>query len=73
MLGETHPHGAQSAQAEKHIVGPTQSPISNTVSLRCCQVEVLAATAPNITSEWPPIYLVPDWIERSTPFSSALK
>src|SRR5215471_13482516 len=26
MLGETHPHGAQSAQAEKHVVRPDAEP-----------------------------------------------
>ena len=43
--------------------GPTHIPIVPTVSCRRGQVAALAATVPSITSEWPPIYLVPDWIE----------
>ena len=37
------------------------------------QVALLADTAPSITSEWPPIYLVAAWIDRSTPWSKARK
>src|ERR1041385_1858618 len=51
--------------------GPTQSPIAWTVSMSRGHVAALAATTPSIRSEWPPIYLLPDWIERSTPLSSA--
>ncbi len=42
-------------------------------SLSFGSVAALAETQPNMTSEWPPIYLVPAWIERSTPLSKALK
>ena len=37
------------------------------------QVFALAETVPNMMSEWPPIYLVPAWIDRSTPRSKAGK
>ena len=40
--------------------GPTHSPIVSTVSRRRGQVARLADTVPSITSECPPIYLVPD-------------
>src|SRR5207253_314400 len=42
--------------------GPTQSPIVATASLRRGQAAALAATVPSRTSEWPPIYLVPERI-----------
>ncbi len=47
--------------------GPTQMPIVPTISCTRDQVASLAAIVPSITSEWPPIYLVPDWIAMSTP------
>jgi len=51
MLARRTPWCAVRASRENISSGPTQSPISNTVSLRCCQVEVLAATRANITSD----------------------
>ena len=70
MAIESHRERAKSAQTEKDTSGPTQSPLKRTVSLRLARCALLAETVPSITSEWPPIYFVPAWIERSTPKSS---
>ena len=53
--------------------GPTCRPLRRTKLRRSATVALLAATVPSITSEWPPKYLVPAWIDRSTPKSSARK
>ncbi len=59
--------------ARKTSSGPTHRPSACTVSLSFATVAALADTQPNMMSEWPPIYLVPAWIDRSTPFSKARK
>ena len=48
--------------------GPTQSPSRRRPFPSVLPASPVGRDAPSITSEWPPIYLVPDWIERSTPF-----
>src|SRR5664280_2970523 len=53
--------------------GPTHRPMVCTTVLSAGSVLAFADTQPNMMSEWPPIYLVPAWIDRSTPFSKARK
>ena len=73
VMGEPHAHRAQAAQTEIDVVGTDAEPERVHGRCRRGQVASLADTVPSITSEWPPIYLVPAWIERSTPFSKARK
>ena len=71
---EPHAERAQAAQREIHVVGAdAQAHGVDDVSLSAGSVFALADTQPNMMSEWPPIYLVPAWIDRSTPFSKARK
>ena len=68
LVREPHRQGAQAAQREIDVVGPdAQADRCRRCRSASASVVALADTVPNMMSEWPPIYLVPAWIERSTP------
>ena len=55
---------------KKMSSGPAQWPRSATAERTGSQLSSLVMTAPSITSEWPPMYLVAAWIDTSTPCSN---
>jgi len=73
VLREPHAHGANSAQAEIHVVRPdAQAEQVYGLASGVPTSPGLADTAPSITSEWPPIYFVPAWMDKSNSLSKAL-
>ena len=73
-MAQPHAHGAQAAQREVAII--RRGVAAEVLARRLGRLEHRAVAhemMPIIASEWPTMYLVPAWIDRSQPWSNGLK